>query len=245
MALVYLAASNVAALLGRHSYRPKEQALLQTLHAQKGRPLRALQEQLWADLGVRVHLHHIDAQHVAQNFPAAQVPDLDTSASFWQSVKDDLLAASKKRRLTEEAVPGSVALGEEAILDDAVRGEEQRLRFLGDGYMLEGRLEDGVKSHDGRVVEVKTRRNWFPRPPEYDLIQLRVYLRLSGAKEGGVLEERSQRDPELRRTTVVSCDDSQWEEILQGLKEAARELREATLDDARRWAEVLERQQQQ
>ncbi len=139
-------------------------------------------------------------------------------------------ALLRRGELREATVLDSVAAREGQAV---AQRNDRLLRHEGNGFVLTGRV-DGVVA-DGRVVEVKTRRNWFARPPDYDVVQLQVYLRLLGLPVG-VLEERSQRDESLARSTEVTCDDAAWQAIIAGLEEAARELREATLETARGWA---------
>ncbi len=95
--------------------------------------------------------------------------------------------------------------------------------------MCDGIMEDGVG-----VIEVKKRRNWFKAPPEYDIIQLRIYLRMYGLPRGMLLEE--QMNGELRRETVVENSDEEWEKIRAALSIAASAITSAKPEDLRVWA---------
>lgn len=111
-------------------------------------------------------------------------------------------------------------------------------RMDGPNFRITGRA-DGIVHDDqdgGRpiIIEAKTRRRWFDAPPEYDIIQLQVYLRLFGI-ERGVLEERSQTREGVFRSTPVTCDDATWASIERELTRAAEEILAATIETVRAW----------
>ena len=96
-------------------------------------------------------------------------------------------------------------------------------KFSSAVYAIGGRC-DGVE--DGKIIELKTRRNWFERgPPKYDIVQLQVYLKIFGAKTG-ILVEQQQSGP-LRRETEVTCSDAEWSVIDSGLRALTKELANA------------------
>jgi hypothetical protein len=393
---IYVAASNVAALIGRHKYRSREQALLETLDRQKDHSFASIQAGLRADAEISRQLDKLGSGRAAQALPAVlqrasesapvaqesefsgaqqirqellkakttlttQLEDVtehhrdlraciadpavakETECRLLRQVQEKLQGSynareaatrlvkssprgrsfkaisrrikahfaakvlSDKARLDEEDATRkkkraeaihSVSVGtktEVRRLRDGVKREAERLerevaattylaraddaevqeaagraalqrrgevqeatvldvvaarerttvaernasveRYVGENYVVVGRV-DGV-TEDGCIVEVKTRKNWFARPPDYDVVQLQVYLRLRGAQEG-VLEESSQRDPGLWRSTKVTCNDQEWEQIDEQLREASREIREASLETARTWARAIE-----
>jgi chemotaxis protein histidine kinase CheA len=96
---------------------------------------------------------------------------------------------------------------------------------------------DGFMEAENRVIEVKKRRNWFRVPPDYDLVQLRVYMRMFGAASGLLVE--SQLNGSMHRETVVDDSDEEWMAICDGLSAVAKELHEASSDTIRAWAECI------
>jgi len=93
---------------------------------------------------------------------------------------------------------------------------------------------DGVMEAESRIVEVKKRRNWFKLPPEYDLVQLRVYMRLFKASSGLLVE--SQLNGPQHRETLLCDDEPEWTAICQGLALAAQDIVHATPASIREWA---------
>jgi hypothetical protein len=93
---------------------------------------------------------------------------------------------------------------------------------------------DGFMEAENRIVEVKKRRNWFRVPPDYDVVQLRVYMRMFGAASGLLVE--SQLNGSMHRETIVDDSDEEWDEICAGLSAVAKELHEASADTIRAWA---------
>lgn len=68
---------------------------------------------------------------------------------------------------------------------------------------------DGLQGED-TVVETKTRRRFWKSPPEYDIIQLRCYMKLANRKIG-ILNECFPDGS--NRVTKIEWSDSVWSEI--------------------------------
>ena len=80
--------------------------------------------------------------------------------------------------------------------------------------MIAGRT-DGLQGDD-TVVETKTRRRFWKSPPEYDIIQLRCYMKLTNRKLG-ILNECFPDGS--NRLTKIEWSDAIWSEIESGLIE--------------------------
>lgn len=68
---------------------------------------------------------------------------------------------------------------------------------------------DGLQGED-TVVETKTRRRFWKSPPEYDIIQLRCYMKLTNRKVGMLNECFPDGS---NRVTKIEWSDSIWSEI--------------------------------
>jgi hypothetical protein len=68
---------------------------------------------------------------------------------------------------------------------------------------------DGLQGED-TVIETKTRRRFWKSPPEYDLIQLRCYMKLTNRKVG-ILNECFPDG--TSRATKIEWSDTVWSEI--------------------------------
>jgi hypothetical protein len=77
-----------------------------------------------------------------------------------------------------------------------------------DRYNLCGRI-DGQINND-TIIETKTRRRIWKSPPEYDIIQLRCYMKLLN-KPLGILNE--QFPDNTSRSTRINWDQRIWESI--------------------------------
>jgi hypothetical protein len=97
-------------------------------------------------------------------------------------------------------------------------------------YRLIGYI-DGYQ--DGRIVETKNRKRFWPVAPAYDFVQLRCYMRMRGKVPGVLLENFPGKPP---RTTDVPWDDDEWESIHEGLCAVSAEISRMTPDDAARLA---------
>jgi hypothetical protein len=78
----------------------------------------------------------------------------------------------------------------------------------GSNIVIAGRT-DGLQGED-TVIETKTRRRFWKSPPEYDIIQLRCYMKLTNRKLG-VLNECFPDGS--NRVTNIEWSDSVWSEI--------------------------------
>lgn len=74
-------------------------------------------------------------------------------------------------------------------------------------WLIAGRV-DGLTSDS--VVETKTRRRFWKAPPEYDIIQLRCYMKLCN-KKIGILNEQFPNN--TSRATRIEWDDTIWKSI--------------------------------
>ena len=78
----------------------------------------------------------------------------------------------------------------------------------GSNVVIAGRT-DGLQGED-TVIETKTRRRFWKSPPEYDIIQLRCYMKLVNRKFG-ILNECFPDG--TTRATKIEWSDSVWYEI--------------------------------
>ena len=78
----------------------------------------------------------------------------------------------------------------------------------GSNVVIAGRT-DGLQGED-TVIETKTRRRFWKSPPEYDIIQLRCYMKLVNRKFG-ILNECFPDG--TTRATKIEWSDSVWSEI--------------------------------
>lgn len=99
-------------------------------------------------------------------------------------------------------------------------------RFECDEYILVGFI-DGMQ--DGKIVETKNRKRFWKEPPNYDLVQLRCYMRMKGKVPGVLLECFPSGET---RKTVLEWDDSEWDAIHSGLVSVASEIASMTADRA-------------
>jgi hypothetical protein len=100
-------------------------------------------------------------------------------------------------------------------------------------YVIGGRI-DGYDATKRCVLEVKNRKRAWTTPPSYDLVQLRVYLKMLNAKEGstdisGVLVERFP-DGTTRETPMVH-DEAEWAPIHDALVRVKTRLDGLTRDE--------------
>jgi len=87
-------------------------------------------------------------------------------------------------------------------------------------FRLAGRTDGWVAAHN-RIVDSKDRTRFFPEVPIYDEIQLRTYMKMSGAVEAELIE-RFPAHP--TRTTKFVNDPNQWAVIEDSLTAAVAKM---------------------
>jgi hypothetical protein len=103
-------------------------------------------------------------------------------------------------------------------------------------YILGGRI-DGWDAATHTLIEVKNRRRMWATVPEYDLIQVRVYLAMLAAKPDatpaatGLLLEKFPDGS--TRETRVHHEAQAWARIHTGLVRVAQRFASVTADDVR------------
>ena len=90
--------------------------------------------------------------------------------------------------------------------------------------LIAGRV-DGLQGDD-TVVETKTRRRFWKTPPEYDIIQLRCYMKLTN-RRAGILNECFPDGS--NRATKIEWSDSIWDEIESQLADTVKEIRNISI----------------
>jgi hypothetical protein len=101
-----------------------------------------------------------------------------------------------------------------------------RASFECEEYTLFGYI-DGMQ--DGAILETKNRKRFWKEPPQYDLIQLRCYMKMKGEVDGILLECFPGNST---RQTKLNWSDSEWEKIHIGLCEVSNEISNITFEVA-------------
>lgn len=174
---------------------------------------------------------------------------LTKSATSKEDQGAQIMLMAKKPELLAKVVQEAVQKKrgrdeEENVLDRAalrhcapiVSRNEVRAQLEMPDFVIVG-FCDGILENGGGVVEVKKRRNWFAKPPVYDLVQLRVYLRLYNMPRGLLIEE--MLNGFNRRETVVEDSEDEWQSICKALTQCAKELREAKVYTVCAWADAV------
>lgn len=90
---------------------------------------------------------------------------------------------------------------------------------LADNVMLCGRIDGRLKDSPDVIVEIKNRRNrLFGRVPEYEMVQVQVYMALTGAQQCRFIEQYN----EATKTYLLDWDPDYYDyQILEPLKKFA------------------------
>jgi 5-hydroxyisourate hydrolase-like protein (transthyretin family) len=95
-------------------------------------------------------------------------------------------------------------------------------------FKLTGRTDGWVAAHN-RIVDSKDRTRFFPEVPIYDEIQLRVYMKMTGATESELIENFPDG---TKRVTKFMNDTEKWDLIEKCLRDAAQRMNDILADDS-------------
>ena len=131
---------------------------------------------------------------------------------------------------------------ESAVLDDVEKRKQRKITarnaemkyFRCEQYSIGGRCDGRIEN--GTIVELKTRRHWFSNPPEYDLVQLQIYLKIFNEPHGELIEK--QQNGNRTRETQVTCDEEEWAVIHNGLVDTVHAFTEMTSEGLIKLAEA-------
>lgn len=267
--MIIFHASEIAALLGRHRFKTKGEALVRVLSSIPA--FRPAIESMKKETGVRTD------KELVRDAPAAVKQSLEKTVTRAVASTDqtaiqssiDAFQTETTAQLLSEALRGNAASAEfaeaarrieagtstpdqeekklkttsvvkaitqeiqkqrgtrmEAAAEDkrtastgkAITDRNTPVRFECPEYTIVGYI-DGME--DDKIVETKNRKRFWPSVPEYDIIQLRCYMKMKGEVDGMLLEQFPSGQT---RVTPVEWDDDEWNKIHQGLCWVASEV---------------------
>lgn len=220
--------SEVAAVLGLHPYKNRDEALLRVMSKipeLKGKVIapptdRELVEK--ADASLKVGL----SDAIATATQAKSAGEIQKVIETYKKSIDGRADVKTIEALTSE-IQKQRGVKLEHSAEDAFGGVEHRsdfVKFSCPEYDMIGYI-DGMK--DGCVVETKNRKRFWREPPSYDFIQLLCYMKMQG-NAGGILLENFPGDYKPR-VTHVAWSDEKWQEVHQGLLKVCEEINNKTI----------------
>ena len=272
MSKVVFYPSEVAALLGRHRFKPKEEALVRVLSSiPKFRPAIA---QYKKTTGAKTEREIVQDAPESVKTAIATAVQAATASSSQSEIRSTInqFQTSAASTLLKEALEGKAASSDfsaaakriqagtstpekeaatlstssvvttlgreiqkqrgtklESVAEDnhvkPVTNRNTPVRYECDEYVLVGYI-DGME--DDRVLETKNRKRLWKEIPEYDILQLRCYMKMRGEVDGVLLETFPGHPP---RTTDIPWDDEEWDSIHDGLCEVVDEIGSLTQAD--------------
>ena len=212
-------ASNVASLIGKNPFKTQKDALDEVM-IDNG----LMQEDVEA-IELIEEIQSVCKAETALVCESKTASELEANIRVYQQkVKD--IAQAKGESDTSPVVMQALSL---AVKERGTRIEEESTNKLeastgvpihsrnaqcyiysipGSNVVIAGRT-DGLQGDD-TVVETKTRRRFWKSPPEYDLIQLRCYMKLTNRKVG-ILNECFPDGS--NRVTKIEWSDAVWSDI--------------------------------
>jgi hypothetical protein len=240
-----ISATKVAGVCGLHRYQDIDEVTyelfckdkevepkIRALEAELGlRSFEALKNDVFKDANVKQVVYSaLDAAKSGN--VAAALEDVEVHSRMVLNMRYAHLGEPVLNRLVSEA-RGEVSKkrglnNEDKILntyeaDNNVQVAERNTKNMKmdfPTFRLAGRTDGWVAAHN-RIVDSKDRTRYFPEVPIYDEIQLRTYMKMSGAVEAELIE-RFPAHP--TRTTKFLNDPNQWAVIEDTLTAAVAKM---------------------
>ena len=218
--MIKLNASNVAAFIGQHRYCSQTEAFDKVIIDMGLVKKVQVQAQTQAKIQRKV------IAKAAQEFNKAVTSTDDDSLEkntqlFERRVKEILSDSNMDSVLAEKLTESSVGMvykdrGAKLEEDSTNKFEKTHMcrvsnrnskcyTYYSKAFIITGKC-DGLT--DDAVIETKTRKTYWDQAPKYDLVQLQVYMKLTGRQKGYLNEQFANG---TSRCTVI--EDDNWQEI--------------------------------
>ena len=250
--------SNVAALIGKHKYRPKEKAFLQCWKHNDPtgyHKIRKLIEKEDRDVLVKQIIHASGAdEDVRLAIQSSNPSEMDTYVQLIDNAVEQHIARAALNVTPEEIKKDICSLiytskgiaQEETCLDTfetdvnvpVTHRNDKTYTYKGGNYTLVGKI-DGIQQVDGTdvVIENKFRmRRLFHYVPHYERIQILCYLQLTQCPQAKLV----QFFGETHKSTDIFWDEKIWERINNGLIDVANEYY-CMMEDTNKQKEFMKR----
>jgi hypothetical protein len=239
---VVLKASNVAAMIGRHRYKPRSEVLDElwkkyapdtfTGKTKNDKAEEALAFSTGAQeiLKQARQVNTENSDHVQTIFSEASAKiNFDTKLNHEQKV--DVIEHLRSQIYTSHGTRSEDKTSDKVESDEKVRlvRDDKFYQFevctLGNTkYVVMGKIDRIEEKPDGSkvLVEIKNRTNrLFNSVPEYEFIQIQVYLQMLGLIHARLVEQYNNQV----KSHDVTRDEELWDnEIIPKLKEFCEEL---------------------
>ena len=242
-----ISATRVAGLCGLHKYQTPDEVMyelyckdkaiepkIRALEASLGlQSFQALKESVFRDSNVKNIVYSaIDAAKSGHLTSALDGAEQNTKtlltmryAHIPSDVRDRLAAEAKSEVRMKRGLNNENKILNTYEADNNVQVIERNTKTLKmdfPKFKLVGRTDGWVAAHN-RIVDSKDRTRYFPEVPIYDEIQLRTYMRMSGATESELIERFPDKPT---RTTKFMNDPVQWAIIESALETAVEKMNE-------------------
>jgi hypothetical protein len=242
-----ISATRVAGLCGLHKYQTQDEVIydlfckdktveptIRALEASLGlQSFQALKESVFRDSNVKNIVYSAIETAKHGHLPSA----LDSAeqntktlltmryAHIPSDVRDRLASEAKSEVRMKRGLNNENKILNTYEVDNNVQVIERNTKTLKmdfPTFKLVGRTDGWVAAHN-RIVDSKDRTRYFPEVPIYDEIQLRTYMRMSGATESELIERFPDKPT---RTTKFMNDPVQWAIIESALETAVAKMNE-------------------
>lgn len=212
-------ASNVASLIGKNPYKSAEEAMNEVLLdngliAQDENAIEIINE---IEVACRYETELVceskTPAELESNIRSYEKKVIEIIKSKGEAEDSDLanhaLSMAVKIRGTRVEEQSTNKLEASSGIEIHSRNVKCYIYRIPPGHIVIAGRTDGLQGQD-TVIETKTRRRFWKSPPEYDIIQLRCYMKLTNRKIG--LLNECFPDGKTR-VTKIEWSDSIWSEI--------------------------------
>jgi hypothetical protein len=229
----YIIASSLASFIGKHPYQTQEKTFYDILnrdelYSRKIKKILSIERREPTQTLVRQVLQNPEIHEVIQASVAKCIHATETTSILEHTERtiSDVVAKTfptmnpmLQKQMVEEAIgtvqktqgiqqePKIVKLYE-TTNQTIVTQKNDKLYRKDMGFYILGGKTDGFLQESRRVLEIKSRmKDTIRPPPTYDIIQLQVYMELTDALEGELLE----RYPGIpSRSTIYVRNTAEW-----------------------------------
>jgi hypothetical protein len=213
--MLNIKASDVAAIIGKNPYKTADQVFNERISVYFNAPVKTEQKVFEEALANEDPIVQKEVTRILERSKSAPINTHEELAKIPESVKEYVRHEMYKNNGTHNESKTAEKFNVEKDPTFYTLPLYRNVRLVG--------MIDGRKYKDGQIVEIKNRQNrLFGVVPEYENIQVQVYMKLTGVHRCKFIEQYKDHTKEYD----IGFNSFNWPEIEEQLVEFAKRLYE-------------------
>lgn len=213
--MLNIKASDVAAIIGKNPYKTADQVFNERISVYFNAPVQTEEKVFENTLALENPIVQQEVRRVLDRSKSAPIDTQKELVTIPESVKEYVRHEMYKNNGTHNESKTAEKFNVEKDSTFYSLPLYRNVRLVG--------MIDGRKYKDGQIVEIKNRQNrLFGTVPEYENIQVQVYMKLTGVHKCKFIEQYKDKTKEYE----IGFNSFKWPDIEEQLVDFAKKLYE-------------------